>query len=140
MNTTTSLRPLLVLGLGALALVRPLVSIAKDQLDVSGSPAVPIIITLAVSAVWTAAVGLSRTARPVLTLVLAGLTYVVLAIVLSAIASPILTGGLQGPLATPIAIIPVLLTDGLWGAAAGTLALLVRRLRGVRPRGVVTSR
>lgn len=140
MNTVKSLQWPLIAGLGALALVRPLVSIVEHQLDVSDPPAVPIVITLVISAVWIAVVGLSKTARPVLTLLFTGLTYAVLSIILSGILSPILTGELQGPLAMPIAIIPVLLTNAVWGLAAGGLALLVQRLRGVRSRDAVESR
>jgi hypothetical protein len=120
----------LVLGLGALALVRPLVSIVETQLGVDDPPAVPIGITLVVTAVWVAVVGLGRIARPVLTLVAVGLTYGVLSILLSGILSPILSGRLEGPLAVPFAIIPVLLTNALWGLVAGGLALLVQRTRG----------
>lgn len=114
-----SLRWQLVLGLGSLALIRPLTSIVEYQLDVSGPAAVPITITLVVTAVWVGVVGLAGTPRPVLTLVAAGLTYAVLSIVLSGNLSPILTGELQGPLAMPLAIIPVLLVNAVWGLIAG---------------------
>lgn len=140
MNTIKSLQWPLIAGLGALALVRPLVSIVEYQLNVSDPPAVPIIITLVISAVWIVVVGLSQTAHPVLTLLFTGLTYAVLSIILSGILSPILTGELQGPLAMPIAIIPVLLTNAIWGLAAGGLALLLQRLRGVRSRDAAASR
>lgn len=140
MKTIKSLQWPLILGLGALALVRPVVSIVEFQLDVSDPPAVPIIITVVISAVWIAIVGLSKTAHPVLTLLFTGLTYAVLSVILSGILSPILTGELQGPLAMPIAIIPVLLTNAIWGLAAGGLALLIQRLRGVRSRDSAASR
>ncbi|KAB1650375.1 hypothetical protein [Pseudoclavibacter endophyticus] len=140
MNRIRSLQWPLILGLGALALVRPLVSIIEHQLDVTGPPAVPVIITLIISAIWIVVIGLSKCAQPVLTLLFTGLTYAVLSIILSGILSPILTGELQGPLAMPIAIIPVLLINAIWGLAAGGLALLLQRLRGVRPRDAVESR
>ena len=140
MNNIKQLPWSLVLGLGALALVRPLVSIVETQSGVTGSAAVPIVITVVVSAIWIAVVGLSKVAQPVLTLLFVGLTYGVLSIVLSGILSPVLTGELQGPLATPIAIIPVLLTNAIWGLAAGGLALLVQRAKGVRPAGRTTGR
>lgn len=119
----------LVLGLGALALVRPLVSIVESQLGVGDPPAVPIAITVVITAVWVAVVGLGRVARPVPTLVATGLTYGVLSIVLSGVLSPILTGRLEGPLVTPIAIVPVLLVNAVWGLVAGGLAVLVQRAR-----------
>ncbi len=140
MNRIKSLQRPLIAVLATLALVRPLVSIVEYQLDVSDPPAVPIIITLVISAVWIVVVGLNRTAHPVLTLLFTGLTYAVLSIILSGILSPILTGELQGPLAIPVAIIPVLLTNAIWGLAAGGLALLLQRLRGVRSRDAFESR
>jgi hypothetical protein len=124
----------LVLGLGALALVRPLVRIVGAQLGVEEPPAVAVAITLAISLVWVAVVGLTRVAHPVLTLVVVGLTYAVLSMLLAAVLSPVLTGESQGPLANPIAIVPVLLTNALWGLLAGALAVAVRRLRGTEDR------
>ncbi|KAA9393250.1 hypothetical protein FCK90_13300 [Kocuria coralli] len=140
MNKIKSLKWPLILGLGALALVRPLVSIVEYLLDVTDPPAVPIVITLILSAIWIAVVGLSKTPHPVLTLLFTGLAYGVLSILLSGILSPILTGELQGPLAMPIAIIPVLITNAVWGLATGGLALLVQRLRGIRARDAVETR
>ena len=130
--TSTSPRPstLLILGLGLLALVRPLASIVVEQ---SGHEldAVPrLLLTAAITLVWVAVVGLGRAPRPLLTLVLAGLVYAVAAIVLSGILSPLLLGHLSGPLAQPLAIVPMLLVNALWGLIAGLLALGVRRLRG----------
>lgn len=112
---------------------------AGHQFGEGSSPAVPITVTLVISAVWIAVVGLSDIAHPVLTLLFTGLTYAVLSIVLSGVLSPILAGELQGPLAMPIAIIPVLLTNAVWGSTAGVLALLLQRLRGVRGRDSVAS-
>lgn len=120
----------LILGLGALALVRPLSRIIMNQTGVDTSPAVPILLTLGISAAWIAIVGLSRTPRPVLTLVLAGLVYAVAATALSAVLSPILDGRLDGPLANPIAIVPMLLTNLIWGLVTGVIALGLQRLRG----------
>lgn len=132
-------RPLIV-GLGALALLRPLVSTIGTQLGIDDPPAVPITLTLAISIVWIAVVGFGRAARPLLTLVLVGGVYGVLSILLSAILSPILTGELQGPLATPIAIIPVLLTNIVWGLVCGAIALLIQVLRARRTRAADATR
>jgi hypothetical protein len=119
----------LVLGLGALALVRPLVRIAGDPAGTADAAATAITVTLLISFVWIAVVGWTNVAHPVLTLVCAGLVYGVLSIVISAVLSPILTGQLQGPLAMPFTIVPVLLTNAFWGLIAGLIALLVRRAR-----------
>ncbi len=123
----TTLHWPLILGLGALALVRPVMNIVglTDQI---GRPLGPILVTVGISVVWIAAVALTRVARPVLTLVLAGLTYGVLSIVLSGVLSPILTGELQGPLSRPFTIIPVLAVNLLWGAVTGVIATSLQQL------------
>jgi hypothetical protein len=122
----------LVLGLGALALVRPLIRILVDPSGMADAPATAITVSIAISVVWVAVVGWTNVAHPVLTLVCAGVVYGLLSIVLSAVLSPILSGRLQGPLAQPFTIIPVLLTNAFWGLVAGLIALLVRRARAAR--------
>jgi hypothetical protein len=126
----TSLHWPLVVGLGLLALVRPLMSIV-GLTDELGRPLTPLVTTLVISVVWIAVVGLSRVPEPVLTLVFAGLVYAASSIVLSAILSPILDGELEGPLATPfgIGVLSVLVVNAIWGGAAGAAALLVRGMR-----------
>lgn len=119
----------IIIGLGALALGRPLSRIIMSQASVDTSPAVPILLTLGISATWIVIVGFSRTPRPVLTLVLAGRVYAVAAIALSAVLSPILDGQLSGPLANPIAIVPMLLTTIIWGLVTGVIALGLQRQR-----------
>lgn len=130
MNTRSRLHRPLAIGLGVLALIRPAVSIVESVIGISDPAAVPILITIGISAVWIAVVGLRSVARPVLTLVLAGVTYGVLVIVVSGIVSPIMSGHLEGPLSNPIAIVPVLLVNAVWGLVAGAPALLLQRARG----------
>jgi predicted neutral ceramidase superfamily lipid hydrolase len=120
----------LIAGLGALALVRPLIRIVGGQLGVDEPPALAVVVTVVITLVWVAVVGLTRVPRPVLTLVLVGLVYAVLSMLLAAVLSPVLDGRAQGPLANPVAIVPVLLTNAVWGLVAGVLALGVRRARG----------
>ena len=122
----------LVMGLAALALIRPLFSIVGLS-DALGKPATPLLLTAAISLIWVLIVGFSRVREPVLTLVAAGLAYAIAVIVLSAVLSPILSGELQGPLAMPLAILPLFITNAIWGAVAGCLALLIQSLRGSRP-------
>ncbi len=126
------LNPLLILALALIALARPLTNIVADQAGTDLGPLVPLGWTLLISLVWIAVVGLTGTARPVLTLVLAALAYAVFAIILSGILSPILLGRLEGPLANPLAIVPLLATNAVWGLLTGALALAVQRLRGLR--------
>ena len=133
MTRTRDLNWLLIIGLGALALLRPLVRIIESPLGLENQPAVPITLTLLISIAWIAIVGLSRNPAPVLTLLFAGLAYGAFSIVLSGILSPIIDGRMNGPLANPIAIVPVLALNAAWGLLAGGLALLLHRARGVRP-------
>lgn len=123
----------LIAGLGALALIRPLIRTVETHLGFTAGPVLAIALTVVVTAAWVAIVGFSREPRPLLTLVLAGIAYAVFSTLLSGILSPILTGELEGPLAMPFAIIPVLLTNAVWGLIAGALALVVQRLRARRP-------
>jgi hypothetical protein len=99
------------LGLAAaLALVRPLLSIV-GLMDDLGKPLAPVVITLVISLIWIAAVGLSSVPNPLLTLVFTGLTYGALSIALSGVLSPILDGELEGPLASPFGIGVVAVTS-----------------------------
>lgn len=123
----------LVLGLGAVALVRPLARITGVT-DGLGSPTGPVLLTVAVSAVWVLVVGLGRVPRPVLVLTLAGVAYAIAIVPLSAVLSGVLDGTVSGPLANPVAIVPVLLTNAAWGALAGLVALGVQHLRGTDRR------
>lgn len=134
MNDIKALNWPLILGLGALALIRPLVNIVEHQAGVDSGPVTPITITIGISVVWIAAVGFTRVRQPLLTLVFAALTYGVFSMVLSAIVSPLLLGRLEGPLANPIAVVPVLLTNAIWGAITGALAMLIQRARTTDPR------
>jgi hypothetical protein len=119
-----SLNWLLVVGLAAIALIRPLFSIVGLS-DALGKPATPIVLTVAISAAWILVVGLTRVRRPVLTLVLAGLLYGVVAIATSGLA-------LRGGAVVIFGSGSILITNLAWGAGCGLLALLLQRLRGVR--------
>ncbi|GAA4666331.1 hypothetical protein [Kineococcus glutinatus] len=69
-------------------------------------------------------------------LVAAALVYGVLSIVLSGVLSPLLTGELRGLLATPAAIVPVLVVDVVWGLACGGIALALQRRRRAHRAGL----
>lgn len=124
----------LLLGLGALALVRPLLSVVGITEAVGGAVVQPLA-TLLVTAVWVGTVVAVREPRPVLTLALTGLTCAAASIVLSAVLSPVLSGELQGPLANPIALVPIAAVNALWGLVAGLLALALGAAVGSRHRG-----
>ena len=116
-----------ILGFALIALVRPLFSILGLS-DAFGKPATPILLTVAITAVWVLIAGFGKVRDPLITLVGAGVAYAVIVAVGSAILSPILTGQLQGPLAMPFSIIPLLLLNAVWGAVAGALAMVLQRL------------
>ncbi|MBU5442740.1 hypothetical protein KQI79_11980 [Paenibacillus sp. MSJ-34] len=115
-------------GLGALALLRPVMSML-GWLEAIGQPFASIAATIVITAVWIAAVVFARVTQPLLTLLLVGISYGVFAIVVSAVLSPILTGQLQGPLTNPFGIVGVLVTNAIWGLAAGMLATALMRMR-----------
>ncbi len=122
MNKFAQLQWPLIIGLGALALVRPFLNIT-GLMDGLGRPAGPLLISALISLAWLAIVVLGRVRQPLLTLVCAGLVYGLFAIVISAILSPILTGELQGPATNLFATVAVLITNALWGGLIGLIAL-----------------
>jgi hypothetical protein len=119
----------LILGLGALALIRPILRMSGVADDIG--PAVGAVgATALITAIWVLVVGLSRTPQPVLTLVATGVTYAVLAVALSAIASPLIDGELRGPLTNPLALVAVVAINAVWGLLAGALAVGLQRATG----------
>lgn len=119
----TDLRWRMILSLGLLALLRPLTRM-------TGVFEAPILTTVLLTVLWVAVVGLTRTPRPVLTLVLAGLVYAAAATLLSAVVTGLTDGTVRGPLTQPFAMVSMLLTNAGWGLVAGLLALGLQRLRG----------
>ncbi|MEZ4614763.1 MAG: hypothetical protein R2867_04495 [Caldilineaceae bacterium] len=130
MNRFEQLHWPLIIGLGALALIRPLLNIV-GLMDGLGRPFGPLLVTALISLAWLSIVVLSRVRRPFLTLVWTGIAYGVFAMLLSAVLSPILRGELMGPLTNPIALLSVLITNAIWGGAVGLVALALQRARNV---------
>ncbi len=122
----------LIIGMGALALVRPLLNIT-GAMDSLGRPFGPIFLTLLISGAWLAIVSLANVRNPLLTLICTGLVYGVCAILLSAILSPILTGTLAGPITNPLAMVSVLITNAIWGGFVGLVGLSIRPTTGANP-------
>ncbi|MFD1414858.1 hypothetical protein [Oceanobacillus jeddahense] len=115
----------LILGLGALALVRPLMKIT-GFIHIFGNEAVgSIAMTILISIAWILIVVKKGVQNPIQVLTLAGVSYAAFAIILSGILSPILDGGLQGPLTNPIGFISVFITNILWGLVLGVIALAI---------------
>lgn len=132
MNQLRHLHWPLILGLGALALVRPLMNIT-GLMDSLGKPFGPLLITALISVAWVVISVFVNVRNPLLTLLCAGIAYGIFVIVLSALLSPLLIGTLTGPLTNPYAIVSVLLTNALWGALVGLVALVLQRVR--QPQG-----
>lgn len=128
MNTFRSLSWPLIIPLGLLGLVRPIVRIVLEGASVA-TPVIALTMTGLITIVWTLVLGLSRAKHLLVSGIATGLVYAIGAIILSGILSPILLGHLDGPLADPIAIIPMLLTNVIWGVLVGALALAARRIR-----------
>lgn len=119
---------LLILAMGALALIRPIMSML-GLLERIGQPTASIVVTIVITLIWISVVVFTRVRQPLVVLLLTGITYGVFAILISAILSPVLAGQLQGPLTNPFAVISVLVTNAIWGLLAGLLASALQRAR-----------
>jgi hypothetical protein len=86
----------LILGMGALALLRPLMNIT-GWMGGPGSPFGPLLVSGLTSLVWLAIVVRFRVPQPLLTLIFTGVAYGVFLFVLDAILSPILAGDISSP-------------------------------------------
>ncbi len=111
----------LIIVLAVFAFVRPVMSMLGIS-EAIGKPVVSIGATIIISFVWIIAVVRARESQPVLTLMLVGIGYAVLAIIISGIFSPILLGQLQGPLTNMFAFVSVFVTNAIWGLIAGVIA------------------
>jgi len=110
-----------------LALVRPLLSIVGIA-EMLGKPVVSIGSTLVITIIWVW-VASQKSEDPIKTLAATGITYGLLAIILSAILLPILIGQLQGPVLSIYGISSVLITNLIWGVVAGVLAKILQSAR-----------
>jgi hypothetical protein len=117
----------LIAGMGALALIRPFLSVV-GVMDLLGKPFGPLFMTAVISLTWLTIAVFGRVRQPVLTLVFTGVAYGLLAIALSAVLSPILTGAFQGPLFNRRAVVPVLITNAIWGGVVGLAAWGLQRI------------
>jgi len=133
MNSMQQLHWPLIIGMGALALVRPLLNIT-GLLDGLGRPFGPLLISVLISLAWLVLVVLVRAHRPLLTLVWTGITYGIFAILLSAILSPLLDGRLSGPITNPLAMLAVLITNAIWGGVVGAGAWVILRVMDPKPQ------
>ncbi|WP_216215943.1 hypothetical protein [Amycolatopsis aidingensis] len=125
-NRNTALESLpwgLILGLGALQLVRPLMSMV-GALDAMGKPWSPVAVTVIIAIIWIGVVVAKRVAQPVLTLAFAGIAYGIFAVALNLIGTMF---GAQSMAAA--GILGTLLFNGLLGLVLGLIALGLLKLR-----------
>ncbi|CAH1201894.1 hypothetical protein [Paenibacillus sp. JJ-223] len=117
---------LLILGLGAIALIRPIMKIT-GVMDLIGQSFGSILMTLFISLTWLIIVLIRKVSAPVTILIGAGVCYAFFAILLSGILSPVLDGKLQGPLTNPLTIASVFATNAIWGFIIGGIAKTLSR-------------
>ncbi|MCK1797071.1 hypothetical protein MTQ01_13795 [Streptomyces sp. XM4193] len=118
----------LIAALGAVGLVRPVLSII-DAYD-SGpleKPVGPILFTVLIAVAWVGAAVVLRIAQPVLTLALVGVAYGVFATVLNIALQPIKDDAELIPVPGMIAMI---FFNALQGAVLGLIALGLQRATG----------
>ncbi|HIW89341.1 MAG TPA: hypothetical protein H9869_05665 [Candidatus Ligilactobacillus excrementipullorum] len=124
LKTTIQANKLLIFTLGTLAVLRPLAKITHlihlFPTDKMGS----LLLTLLISLLWFGTVLVKQNHYPIIVLASAGLIYALWAFFLSGILSPILTGSLQGgPLTNLLTLISVVVTNLIWDALVGCLAV-----------------
>ncbi len=117
---------LFILGLGALALVRPIMKMT-GIMDLIGQQFGSILMTILISLAWLVIVLIKKPASPVVILIFAGMSYALYAVILSGLISPLLDGKLQGPLTNPFALVSVFAINAIWGFVVGFIAKTLRR-------------
>jgi hypothetical protein len=133
MNQLANLRWGLIAVLGAIALVRPLLSIAGAY-DFLGGATGRVVVTVLIAAIWIGAVVLIwRVPNPLLTLGAAGAAYGLFTIVLQQIMWNLVLGEVpaEAPHTAPILVISwiaILLTNTIYGAVLGLMATGLGRL------------
>lgn len=133
MNRRTEPRWGLILLFAALGLVRLLLSIAGVYDAPGGGSWPPVLVTVAIAAIWVGAVVATRAPNPLLTLAVAGGLYGVFAILLQQITWNIFLGDVpEGASSSwPVLVmswISILVTNAIWGAFLGLVAAGFGRL------------
>ncbi len=132
MSSLANLRWALIAFLGAVALVRPLLSIAGAY-DFLGGATGRVVVTVLIAAIWIGVVLSRRVPNPLLTLAAAGAAYGVFTIVLQQIMWNLVLGEVpaEAPDTAPILVISwiaILVTNTIGGAFLGLIATGLRRL------------
>ena len=129
----------LIIGMGAFAMLHPLLNITGIT-DLLGRPFAPLMTNVLISAAWLALVVLLRVRQPVLTLTCTGVVAGIFAFALGSILSPLLTGRPLIPFGNlfvlPFAVAGILVTNTLWGLAMGLVARVIQQaLPTAEPQG-----
>ncbi len=132
MNQLAKLRWGLIAFLGAVALGRPLLSIAGAY-DFLGGAAGRVVVTILIATVWIGAVVILRVPRPLLTLAAAGTAYGLFTIFLQQVMWNLVLGEVpaEAPDSMPILVISwvaILVTNTIYGAILGLVATGLGRL------------
>lgn len=114
----------LVLGLAALALLWPLISLTGLRVALGDGPASGLVI-ICTAALWIGVVGLGRVPAPIRTLTVVGLIHGVITQLTSILVIELGPVEADRPLWT---VLPALLLNVLWGFLAGVAAAGVQRL------------
>jgi hypothetical protein len=93
----------------------------------------PVLVTILITAVWVCVVVVTRAPNPLLTLVAAGGLYGAFAILFQQIVWNLFLGGAPegAPSSTPVLVmswVSILVTNTIWGAFLGLVAMGLRRL------------
>jgi len=116
----------IIVGLAALALVRPLLDLI-GLLDLMGERATNMILTIGTLITWLAVVVSKRLNRPLLHLVLTGLLYGVFTILISATFAPFFS---SQSITNPFAVGGIVIVYALWGLLIGLIAAAILKMRG----------
>lgn len=126
MDSFANLRWGLIAALGAIALVRPLLSMAGAY-DSLGGAAGRVMVTVLIAAVWVGVVVVRRVPNPLTTLAASGLAYGVFAILLQQVMWNLVLGEVppEAPDSAPILVVSwvaILVTNTIYGAFLGLVA------------------
>ncbi len=137
MNITMNLRWGVIVALALFGLLGPLLGILGVYENFDG-PWAPILVTVLIAAVWVGVVVVQRIPNPLVTLVAVGGIYgvfVILFQIIGAFLGKIPEGEIPaGPLMV-IGWISIVVTNMIWGAVLGLVALGLRRLLSSRDAG-----
>lgn len=122
----------LILLLGLVALIRPIIKILADFNNFEISPAITIIITSVIAAIWIGAVVIQKLRDPIITLAAAGAVYgiasIIIAVIIQSIAPESGSEEATIPFLLTIGFVATTLYNIVWGGLLGLIAKLIMKL------------